>query len=95
MTDEIKRDTTLNEEQLEQSAGGAGTGDSYVPCRWNQYGRPTHWIDLAAQQRFHYRCGVCGALVHDTGNGFMRCPRCGNFFLQKSARKYYGYFPDL
>ena len=42
MTDELKRDAQLNEEHLEQAAGGAGTGNSCVPCKWDQYGRPTH-----------------------------------------------------
>ena len=35
MTDELKLDAQLNEEQLEQAAGGASTDNSCTPCKWD------------------------------------------------------------
>ena len=93
MTDELKRDAQLNEEHLEQAAGGAGTDNSCVPCKWDQYGRPTHWLDFTANKRFHYLCRDCGGLAYEASKGVLMCSRCGRFFIPDSAKKCYGYYP--
>ena len=95
MTDELKRDAQLNEEHLEQAAGGAGTDNSCVPCKWDQYGRPTHWLDFTANKRFHYLCRDCGGLAaYETRNYGFTCTRCGRNIPRISAKKCYGFYPD-
>ena len=53
MTDELKRDAQLNEEQLEQAAGGADIGKGCVPCKRDGWGRPIRWFELSTGKRFH------------------------------------------
>ena len=54
MTDELKLDAQLKEEQLEQAAGGADVGKGCIPSKRDCWGRPIRWIELSTGKRFHY-----------------------------------------
>ena len=63
MTDELKLDAQLKEEQLEQAAGGADVGKGCIPSKRDCWGRPIRWIELSTGKRFHYYCKDCGGLA--------------------------------
>ena len=94
MTDELKRDAQLNEEQLEQAAGGADIGKGCVPCKRDGWGRPIRWFELSTGKRFHYYCKDCGGLAYETSNGGLTCSRCGRFIPRVLAKKCYGFYSD-
>lgn len=95
MTDELKRDAQLNEEQLEQAAGGADVGKGCIPSKRDCWGRPIRWIELSTGKRFHYYCKDCGGLAaYETRNYGFTCTRCGRNIPLIFAKKCYGFYPD-
>ena len=94
MTDELKLDAQLNEEHLEQAAGGADIGKGCIPCKRDGWGRPIRWFELSTGKRFHYCCSNCGGLAYETSNGGLTCSRCGRFIPRVLAKKCYGFYSD-
>ena len=90
MKDERTDSRQLGDEQLEAVSGGEGGGFSIPgrPCRWNEKGCPTHWLD-PDNNVFHYRCSDCRSMLYEIGNGFLQCDRCVVIIFRNRAIKVY------